>query len=87
MLTGLSFALSNVLLQQSLLESVPPAETGRASGLFMLIRYLGTIISSVLVAFGSLSTLHLPLFFILFVISLSTAILPVVMPETGIISF
>lgn len=53
----------------------------------MLIRYLGTIISSVLVAFGSLSTLHLPLFFILFIISLSTAILPVVMPETGIISF
>ncbi len=84
MLVGLSFALSNVLLQQSVLESVPASETGRASGLFMLIRYLGTIISSVLIAFStSASTHHLPLFFTLFAIAVVTALLPLLMTETA----
>ncbi len=49
-LMGLSFAISNVVLQQVMIESVPSTETGRASGVYMLLRYLGTMISSVLVA-------------------------------------
>lgn len=48
-LLGLSFAVSNVLLQQMVLEARPPAESGRASGLFSLMRYVGTMASSVVV--------------------------------------
>ncbi len=83
MLIGLSFALSNVLLQQSLLESVPPRETGRVSGLFMLIRYLGTIVSSVVITLGSSRPHPLPLFLILFLIALVTAILPIALPRSS----
>ncbi|MHB1683908.1 MAG: MFS transporter [Bacilli bacterium] len=49
-LMGLSFDISNVVLQQVMTESVPATETGRASGVYLLLRYLGTMISSVLVA-------------------------------------
>ncbi len=83
MLIDLSFARSIILLQKSVLESVPAHETGRVSGLYMLLGYLGTIISSVLIAFSSSSALHLPLFFILFVIATVTVLLPLVMPETS----
>lgn len=73
---GFSFALSNVLLQKILLESVPPQETGRVSGLFMLLRYLGTIISSALVAAGIENPARTALFEILLVMACITAVLP-----------
>lgn len=47
---GLSFAVINVLLQQILLESVPASESGRISGIFMFVRYIGTIAASVVTA-------------------------------------
>lgn len=52
---GVSFAISNVVIQQIVLESVPKRDTGQASGVYTLLRYLGTIASSVLIG-GSVST-------------------------------
>lgn len=49
-LMGTSFAISNVLLQQMVLESRPTAQSGGASGVFSLMRYVGTMASSVVVA-------------------------------------
>lgn len=49
-LMGLSFAVSNVLLQQMVLEARPPRESGSASGLFSLMRYVGTMASSVVIS-------------------------------------
>ncbi len=53
-LMGLSFAVSNVVLQQMVLEVRLPHESGSASALYSLMRYVGTIASSVVVglAFG-----------------------------------
>lgn len=71
MMLGLSFAISNVLLQKAVISSVPDQETGQASGLFMLLRYLGTIISSVIITTGPNG-----LFLILWILALGTLILP-----------
>ncbi len=49
-LMGLSFAVSNVVLQQMVLEIRPPGESGSASGLYSLMRYVGTMASSVVIA-------------------------------------
>ncbi len=49
-LIGVSFALSNVLLQKLTLENAPAASAGSASGLYTLLRYLGTMGSSVAIA-------------------------------------
>lgn len=49
-LMGLSFAVSNVILQQMVLEGRPAQDAGRASGLFSLLRYVGTMASSVVIA-------------------------------------
>ena len=49
-LIGVSFALSNVLLQKLTLENAPTASAGSASGLYTLLRYLGTMGSSVVIA-------------------------------------
>lgn len=49
-LMGLSFAVSNVVLQQLILELRPPEESGSASGLYSLMRYVGTMASSVIIA-------------------------------------
>lgn len=49
---GISFAISNVVIQQIVLESVPQKETGQASGVYTLLRYIGTIGSSVLIGSG-----------------------------------
>lgn len=76
MLVGLSFALSNVLLQKAVLVSVSSPETGQASGLFMLLRYLGTIVSSVIIALGTPPSGPGSLFPILCLLALATFILP-----------
>lgn len=72
---GLSFAISNVVIQQIVLESVPKQDTGQASGVYTLLRYLGTIISSVLIG-GTMSTgassAATRLFITLFIVSLVT---------------
>jgi MFS family permease len=47
---GISFAISNVVIQQMVLESAPKADSGQASGVYTLFRYLGTMISSVLIS-------------------------------------
>ncbi len=49
-LIGVSFALSNVLLQKLALESAPATDAGSASGLYTLLRYVGTMGSSVAIA-------------------------------------
>ena len=49
-LLGVSFAVSNVVLQQMVLELAPPTESGSASGLYSLLRYVGTMASSVVIA-------------------------------------
>lgn len=49
-LMGLSFAVSNVILQQMVLEMREPGESGSASGLYSLMRYVGTMASSVVIA-------------------------------------
>ena len=49
-LIGVSFALSSVLLQKLSLESAPPSDAGSASGLYTLLRYVGTMGSSVAIA-------------------------------------
>lgn len=49
-LLGLSFAVSNVLLQQVVLELAPASQAGSASGLYSLLRYVGTMASSVVIA-------------------------------------
>ena len=49
-LIGVSFAISNVVIQQIVLESAPPSDTGQASGVYTLLRYIGTILSSLLVS-------------------------------------
>ena len=49
-LIGVSFALSNVLLQKLTLENAPATSAGSASGLYTLLRYLGTMGSSVAIA-------------------------------------
>ncbi len=49
-LIGVSFALSNVLLQKLTLENAPAEAAGSASGLYTLLRYLGTMGSSVAIA-------------------------------------
>ncbi|MFD1674505.1 MFS transporter [Alicyclobacillus fodiniaquatilis] len=54
-LLGVSFAISNVVIQQIFLESVPPTEAGQASGVYTMFRYLGTIVSSALIG-GSINT-------------------------------
>ncbi len=46
---GLSFAISNVVLQQMILEVRPEKEAGSASGLYSLLRYVGTMASSVVI--------------------------------------
>ncbi|NMP21439.1 MFS transporter [Sulfobacillus harzensis] len=48
-LMGLSFAVTNVVLQQMVLEVRPPGEAGSASGLYSLLRYVGTMASSVVI--------------------------------------
>lgn len=53
-LIGVSFAISNVVIQQMVLESVPNEATGQASGVYTLLRYVGTMASSVLIG-GSLN--------------------------------
>ncbi|MCF8563617.1 MFS transporter [Alicyclobacillus tolerans] len=54
-LIGMSFAISNVVIQQIVLESAPKQETGQASGVYTLLRYVGTMLSSVFVG-SSIST-------------------------------
>lgn len=49
-LLGLSFAVSNVLLQQVVLELAPASQAGSASGLYSLLRYVGTMASSAVIA-------------------------------------
>ncbi len=51
-LMGLSFAVSNVVLQQLVLEMRLPGESGSASGLYSLMRYVGTMASSVVIAWA-----------------------------------
>lgn len=51
---GISFALSNIVIQQIVLESAPKQDSGQASGVYTLLRYVGTMISSVLIS-GSLT--------------------------------
>lgn len=46
---GVSFSISNVVIQQIVLNSVPKQETGQASGVYTLLRYVGTMASSVFI--------------------------------------
>ncbi|WDM03001.1 MFS transporter [Alicyclobacillus cycloheptanicus] len=48
---GLSNGLNNIGLQTALFAVVPAATMGTASGLFMTARYMGTILSTVLLGF------------------------------------
>lgn len=56
-LIGLSIAISNIVTQQIFLESVPQKETGQASGVYTMWRYLGTIVSSVFIG-SSIHSAH-----------------------------
>lgn len=47
---GTGFAVSNVLLQTVVLEIAPKEDAGSASGLYTLLRYVGTMASSVVIA-------------------------------------
>ena len=77
-LIGISFALSNVVSQQIVLESVPKSETGQASGVYTLMRYLGTMMSSVLIGSSITSVSGAQhLFIILTVISFASMILTI----------
>lgn len=75
-LIGLSFSITNVLLQQILLESVAPQESGRISGIFMFVRYIGTMAASVVTAESLTSSraAH-QLFLILVILSAASLIL------------
>lgn len=75
-LVGDSFAISNVVVQQIVLESVSSKDTGQASGIYTLLRYLGTILSSVLIG-SSMTTKSGTerLFLLLAVASLVTVVL------------
>ncbi len=74
---GISFAISNVVIQQIVLESVPKGDTGQASGVYTLLRYLGTIISSVLIGASVTtggSSASTRLFVTLFIVSVVTVL-------------
>ncbi|KPV45258.1 MFS transporter [Alicyclobacillus ferrooxydans] len=75
-LIGVSFSISNVVIQKIVLDSAPHQDTGQASGVYTLLRYLGTILSSVLVG-SSISTASgaRTLFIILSVVSMATVLL------------
>lgn len=68
-LIGVSFAISNVVVQQIVLESVSVQDTGQASGVYTLLRYLGTILSSVLIGSSITTPSGTKLLFILLTIS------------------
>ena len=67
-LIGVSFAISNVVVQQIVLESVSVQDTGQASGVYTLLRYLGTILSSVLIGSSITTPSGTKLLFILLTI-------------------
>ncbi len=62
-LMGLSFAISNVVLQQLVLEMRLPGESGSASGLYSLMRYVGTMASSVIIAWAFRGSGHLTILY------------------------
>lgn len=45
---GVGYGLGNVALQAAMLKTSPPDMTGTSSGLFQTCRYLGSILSSVI---------------------------------------
>jgi sugar phosphate permease len=53
-LLGLSYGIGNVVLQAAMLEASPRAIIGTTSGLFQTCRYLGSILSSIVlgIVFG-----------------------------------
>ncbi|MCY0880467.1 MAG: hypothetical protein OWS74_00575, partial [Firmicutes bacterium] len=53
---SLGYSIANVVLQQGVIESVPSRFTGTIAGTYMLLRYLGAIISAPLLA-SALGTL------------------------------
>ncbi|WP_171822712.1 MFS transporter [Sulfobacillus thermosulfidooxidans] len=57
-LLGFGYAINNVVLQKAVIESVPAAHTGTIAGTYMLLRYLGAIVSAATlsVMLGTLST-------------------------------
>ena len=57
---GISYGIGNVTLQASMLNVSPENIVGTSSGLFQTCRYLGSILSSVVLAivFGSDLSLH-----------------------------
>lgn len=59
---GISYGLSNVVLQAAMLEKTSPEIVGISSGLFQTSRYVGSMLSSVVLSFlfgDSISALHL----------------------------
>ncbi|PGY56657.1 MFS transporter [Bacillus thuringiensis] len=59
---GISYGLSNVVLQASMLERTAPDIVGTASGLFQTSRYVGSMLSSTVLSFlfgKSISAIHL----------------------------
>lgn len=57
---GISYGLNNVALQSALIKVTPPQMTGTASGLFQSSRYMGSILSSIVlgILFGKEITAH-----------------------------
>ncbi|MCY0880828.1 MAG: MFS transporter, partial [Firmicutes bacterium] len=47
---GFSYAISNVVIQKGVIESVPSSHTGTVAGTYMLLRYLGAIVSAAILS-------------------------------------
>ncbi|WP_028963388.1 MFS transporter [Sulfobacillus thermosulfidooxidans] len=68
-LLGFGYAINNVVLQKAVIESVPASHTGTIAGTYMLLRYLGAIVSAaalsaMLVTLSTSETLFVALSFI-----------------------
>ncbi|WCK52323.1 MFS transporter [Aneurinibacillus sp. Ricciae_BoGa-3] len=78
-LLGISYGLGNVALQVAMLEASPPDMVGTTSGLFQTCRYLGSILSSVVLGlvFGkAISAGH---FEILGIVLIAVSVLSIIM--------
>ncbi len=71
---GISYGIGNVTLQAAMLNASPERIVGTSSGLFQTCRYLGSILSSVVLAIVFGSDLSLPGFRILMIVLVITGL-------------
>lgn len=74
-LLGVSYGIGNVTLQASMLEASPEAIVGTSSGLFQTCRYLGSILSSVVLAIVFGTDISMAGFHVLMVVLIVTGML------------